>query len=86
MGVALTIVVVLVLMVAIAMAAVLVVQRRHHIDQGPGLAAPADDPWLCADRSNTGWHGPSASGGFPAVPAQRTGEHDRSATADPEPG
>jgi hypothetical protein len=73
MAVALTIVVVLVVLAATAMAAVLVVVRgRQHVepalppaDQGPGI-----------DQLDGGWHGPNASGGFPAVPTQRTGEHD----------
>ena len=57
---------------------------RPAADTDP--AARTDDLQVDADRSNGGWHGPSASGGFPAadpakrepaMPTQRTGEHER---------
>ncbi|TWF76207.1 hypothetical protein FHX44_112096 [Pseudonocardia hierapolitana] len=89
---ALTIVVVLVLLAAIAMAAILAVygSRRRREQQRIEAAisdqpAPADELPFLPDRAG-GWHGPSCSGGFPAVdpaaphtrvPAQRTGDHDR---------
>jgi hypothetical protein len=72
MAVALTIVVVLMVLAAAAMAAALVVRGRHHV----GPATPTADPGPHTDLFNGGWHGPNASGGFPAVPAQRTGDHD----------
>jgi hypothetical protein len=88
MDIGLTIVIVL---VALAVVALLAAQARHRrraaaelIDTDP--AARPDELWTGVDRSGGGWHGPSASGGFPAVdpasrepqvPAQRTGEHDR---------
>jgi hypothetical protein len=92
MAMALTIVVVLVLLAATAMAAILAVygSRRRREQQRIEAAisdqpAPADDLPFSPDRPG-GWHGPSCSGGFPvvdpasprpAVPAQRTGDHDR---------
>jgi hypothetical protein len=90
MAMALTIVVVLVVFVVIAMTALLVVQGRRYRREQQRLedALPSEpaDPQLGADRPGGGWHGPSCSGGFPAVdptqsepevPAQRTGDHDR---------
>jgi type II secretory pathway pseudopilin PulG len=86
----LTVVVVLVVLAAIAGAALLVVQgRRYRQEQQrieDALLSEPDDLQLGADRPGGGWHGPSCSGGFPAVdptqsepevPAQRTGDHDR---------
>lgn len=56
-----------------------VAEERHaaaeRIDPDP--AARTDDRRPGADRSDGGWHGPNANGGYPAVPSQRTGEHDR---------
>jgi hypothetical protein len=100
MDIGLTVVIVL---VALAVVALLAAQARHRrraaaelIDpdrstRDPGPGARPDELWTGVDRSGGGWHGPSASGGFPAVdpasrepqvPAQRTGEHDRD---QPEP-
>jgi hypothetical protein len=86
MDIGLTVVIVL---VALAMVALLAVQARHRRRAAAEFSDPAvrpDELWTGVDRSGGGWHGPSASGGFPAVdpasrepqvPAQRTGEHDR---------
>jgi hypothetical protein len=86
MDIGLTIVIVL---VALAVVALLAAQARHRRRAAAELIDPAarpDELWTGVDRSGGGWHGPSASGGFPAVdpasrepqvPAQRTGEHDR---------
>src|SRR5436309_2292473 len=54
-------------------------ERRRAAESRPmwDPTAPTDDRPLAADQPGGGWHGPSASGGFPAVPSQRTGEHDR---------
>jgi type II secretory pathway pseudopilin PulG len=95
----LTVVVVLVVLAAIAGAALLVVQGRRYRQEQRRLEAvisdqpvQTDDLPLGADRPGGGWHGPSCSGGFPAVdparpepvvPAQRTGDHDRRATVRP---
>jgi hypothetical protein len=89
----LTVVVVLVVLAAIAGASLLVLQgRRYRQEQRrleatiPDHSAQTDDLPLGADRPGGGWHGPSCSGGFPAVdparpepgvPAPRTGDHDR---------
>ena len=89
---ALTIVVVLVVLGVIAMVAVLAGQgRRYRREQQRIEAAISDQPAhiddlpLATDRPGGGWHGPSCSGGFPAVtpassdpvvPTQRTGDHD----------
>jgi hypothetical protein len=93
MAMALTIVVVLVVPTLIAMSAILVVHgRRYRREQQRIEAAISDQPAhdddlpFRTDRRGAGWHGPSCSGGFPAVdpassgpvvPAQRTGDHDR---------
>jgi hypothetical protein len=100
MGVALTIIVVLVVLGVVAVVAVLAGQgRRYRREQQRIIEAaisdqpaPTDDMPLATDRPGGGWHGPSCSGGFPAVtpassdpvvPTQRTGDHDH----DPhEPG
>jgi hypothetical protein len=95
MAMALTIVVVLVLLAAIAMTAILAMYASRHRREQQRIEAaisdrpaPADDLPFSPDRAG-GWHGPSCSGGFPAVdpaaphpavPVQRTGDHDR-----PEP-
>lgn len=88
----LTVVVVLVMLAALAGAALLVVHGRRFRQEQQRMAAALlrkpDDLQLGADRPGGGWHGPSCSGGFPAVdpasrepvvPAQRTGDHDRRA-------
>jgi hypothetical protein len=93
MAMALTIVVVLVVLVVIAMTAILAVRSRHYRREQQRIEAAisdqpahADDLPFGTDRRGAGWHGPSCSGGFPAVepaapgpmvPAQRTGDHDR---------
>ena len=93
MGVAATIVVVLVVLVVIAMVAILAGQgRRYRREQErieaaiPDQPVHTDDVPLATDQPGGGWHGPSCSGGFPAVtpassdsvvPTQRTGDHDR---------
>jgi len=90
---ALTIVVVLVGLTMIAMTAILAVHGSHHRREQQRIEAAisdqpahADDLPFGTDRRGAGWHGPSCSGGFPAVgpaapepvvPAQRTGDHDR---------
>jgi hypothetical protein len=95
----LTVVIVLVVLAVVTLLAAQARRRRQERDRieaaelrkaaahGVDLdrAARIDD-LLGADGSGGGWHGPSASGGFPAVdpakrepvvPSQRTGDHDR---------
>jgi hypothetical protein len=63
-----------------------VAEERHAAADRIDPDRSTHDQRFGADRSGGGWHGPSASGGFPAVdpakreqvvPSQRTGEHDR---------
>jgi hypothetical protein len=95
----LTVVIVLVVLAVVTLLAEQARRRRQERDRieaaelrkaaarGVELdrAARTDD-LLATDGSGGGWHGPSASGGFPAVgpakrepvvPSQRTGDHDR---------
>jgi hypothetical protein len=73
----------MVVLAMIAGAALVVVQgRRYRQEQQRIEAAVSDRPASSdADPPGGGWHGPSCSGGFPAVtpavPTQRTGDHDR---------
>jgi hypothetical protein len=82
MDMALAIVVVLVVLAAIGAATLLVGYERRQWQERQGIAGAQPS----APPLDGGWHGPSASGGFPAVPSQRTGEHDRAARSDREPG
>jgi hypothetical protein len=78
MNMALTIVVALVVLAAVAVVALLAMRRAQRAE----TPEPAvGDLQLGADPPHRGWHGPSASGGFPAVPEQRTGEHERAPAA-----
>jgi hypothetical protein len=83
MAVVLTLVAVLVVLAVAAVVAVFIVRatRRLDADLASGPVAGGDDLLPGVDQPSAGWHGPSASGGFPAVPAQRTGEHDRTQRA-----
>ena len=83
MDIGLTVVIVL---VALAVVALLAAQARHRRQERIEPEHSTRDPAASAVRFGGGWHGPSASGGFPAVdpaslepqvPSQRTGEHDR---------
>ena len=75
----------MVVLAMIAGAALVVVQsRRYRQEQQRIEAAVSDRPAQPdVDPPRGGWHGPSCSGGFPAVnpavPTQRTGDHDRRA-------
>jgi hypothetical protein len=77
MNMALTIVVALLVVAVIAAVAVLAVRRAERADAGEPVLGDLE---LGADPPERGWHGPSCSGGYPAVPAQRTGEHDDAVT------
>ena len=97
MDTGLTVVVVLVVLAVVAAVALLLGYGRHYrrIQQDIEAAeyryrAGASPPGT--DLPGGGWHGPSASGGFPAVgpatpeqaiPAQRTGEHDQDQSPAP---
>jgi hypothetical protein len=78
MAAVLTLVAVLVVLAVAAVVAVFIVRatRRLDADLAPHHTAVGDDLLPGVDRPAGGWHGPNASGGFPAVPTQRTGEHD----------
>lgn len=93
MDTGLTVVVVLVVLAVVAAVIILVgYGRRYRREQERIESALADrpthtdDPQFGTDHPVDGWHGPSCSGGFPAVPEQRTGDHDQQEPARPRTG
>jgi hypothetical protein len=92
MDTGLTVVVVLVVLAMVAAATLLVRHGRQYRQEQRRLESAladrpthTDDPQFGTDRPVDGWHGPSCSGGFPAVPEQRSGDHDRQEPARARP-